>query len=424
MASKGNHNFQQNRAMQQPQRSNLRAAIAPYRKPFRPRVQAQAANQMMYSSSQMPSDPLYIDFNNPTPAPPTKSATATGNSGSASGQADGGKKKPLKGKQVKGNKNHQQHQHQQQHPHNMQYPPQMQMQMHGNNGWIPRFHPPNSKRFDEPMPLPNRGRMGGGGGGGPSMRGNGRHMMGPMGPGPCPMGPRGVLGPNGGGPMPPYPPMRFPAPMPPMRCPMPPMGGPPPPPFMRRNGRGGLNHPPLPPPPLMGPHRMGPRMPPRSMPPGCPGPGPYSMGHMNGNMNGGKIKKPNPKLIKQAVKGKSTIKTLKNLVNQYPIDKPWVNDEIRAVHDAKLDIENRLKGNKDDDLFAQYRVQRDKFVSMYEAARETYLKQEAATVMAKDAKDKDNEKNANSNPNAAAKVGNTNDATIPQVQAKTKIKPN
>lgn len=102
------------------------------------------------------------------------------------------------------------------------------------------------------------------------------------------------------------------------------------------------------------------------------------MVHMNG-----KIKKPNPKLVKQAIKGKSTIKTLKNLVNQYPIDKPWVSDEIRAVHDEKLDIENRLKGNKDDELFAQFKVQRDKFVSMYEAAREAYLKQEAASVMSK-----------------------------------------
>lgn len=250
----------------------------------------------------------------------------------------------------------------------------------GDNGWLPhgkqRFHPPNNNRFNGPQRNGfNRSNMGGGpaqrggaGGGG----GGVRHMMGPMGPGPGPMGPRGC---PVGGPVPPFPPLPFQAPMPPMRCPMPPMGGPPPPPpFMRRNGRGG---PPLPP-PLMGPlGMMGPRMPPRGLPLG-PG-GPFNMvGHMNG-----KIKKPNPKLVKQAIKGKSTIKTLKNLVNQYPIDKPWVSDEIRAVHDEKLDIENRLKGNKDDELFAQFKVQRDKFVSMYEAAREAYLKQEAASVMSK-----------------------------------------
>jgi len=101
------------------------------------------------------------------------------------------------------------------------------------------------------------------------------------------------------------------------------------------------------------------------------------------NMNGGRIMKPNPKLIKQVVKGKSSIKTLKNLINQYPIEKPWVTDEIRSEHDKKVDIENRLKGHKDDELFAQYKGQRDKFVSLYEAAREEYLKQEAATVKAK-----------------------------------------
>ncbi|XP_002010897.2 DNA-binding protein K10, partial [Drosophila mojavensis] len=413
MVSKGN-NYQQNRAMQQQQRSNVRAAIAPYRKPYRgqaqaqaqaqnqAQVQAQAPNQFMYTSCQMPSDPLYIDFNSPTPAPPPKLATAAqtlqaGNS--TEGAADGGKKKQLKAKQSKG---HKQSQQQHPHPHNSHFagqggggPAAM-----ADNGWQPhphphpkqRFHAPNGNRFNGPQRNGfNRPQMMGGG---PINRGGGRHMMGGPGPG-GPMGPRG-------GPMPPYPPMPFPAAMPPMRCPMPPMGGPPPPPppFMRRNGRGPPLPMPLPPPPppLMGPHmHMGPRMPLRGMPP-LPGPVPYMNG---GSMNGGKIKKPNPKLIKQALKGKSTIKTLKNLVNQYPIDKPWVNDEIRAIHDEKLDIENRLKGNKDDQLFAQFKVQRDKFVSLYEKAREAYLKQEAASVMAKDAKEKDKDidkdRNANSN---------------------------
>ncbi|ALC49534.1 fs-1-K10 [Drosophila busckii] len=367
---------------QQQHRQNVRAAAAPYRKPFRPHMHANPKNPIMYSSSQMPSDPLYIDFNSPVQAPPPTNAVEAavpmqaaqaGNNGQANqGQTDGGKKKQLKGKQFRGNK--QQHQQQQQPP----YSPQMHpMQMHGGDpNWQPhphgkhRFYPPNANRFNGPQRNGgafNRVQMGGG----PPIRGGSRHMMGPMGPGP--MGPRGP-GPIGG-PMPPYPPMPYQAQMPPMRCPMPPMGGPPPPPFMRRNGRG----PPLPP-PLMGPHMMGPRMPPRVMPPGV---GPFNMNHMNDNLNGGKIKKPNPKLIKQVLKGKSTIKTLKNLVNQYPIDKPWVTGEIRAENDKKLDIENRLKGNKDDELFAQFKVQRDRFVSMYEKARESFLKQEAASVMGK-----------------------------------------
>lgn len=386
MLSKNNR-FQQNqrtmqqqeqKQQQQQQRSNVRAAIAPYRKPFRAQIQGQTQNQMMYSSCQMPSDPLYIDFNSPAPPPPLimppGPPMATGNA-SPAGPTDGGKKKGLKGKHLKGNKQqqqqqqHHQHQLQPQQIHNSQYGPHM----HGGpgGGGIQRFHPPNNNRFNGPQRTGfNRSNMGGG----PAQRGGagggGARMIGPMVP--VPMGPRGC---PVGGPVPPFPPLPFQAPMPPMRCPMPPMGGPPPRhPFIRRNGRVG---PPLLP-PLMRPlGMMGPRMPPRGPPLG-PG-GPFNMvGHLNG-----KIKKPNPKLIKQAIKGKSTIKTLKNLVNQYPIDKPWVSDEIRAVHDEKLDIENRLKGNKDDELFAQFKVQRDKFVSMYESAREEYLKQEAASVMSK-----------------------------------------
>lgn len=367
---------QEQKQQQQQQRSNVRAAIAPYRKPFRAQIQGQTQNQMMYSSCQMPSDPLYIDFNSPAPPPPLimppGPPMATGNA-SPAGPTDGGKKKGLKGKHLKGNKQqqqqHHQHQLQPQQIHNSQYGPHM----HGGpgGGGIQRFHPPNNNRFNGPQRTGfNRSNMGGG----PAQRGGagggGVRMIGPMVP--VPMGPRGC---PVGGPVPPFPPLPFQAPMPPMRCPMPPMGGPPPRhPFIRRNGRVG---PPLLP-PLMRPlGMMGPRMPPRGPPLG-PG-GPFNMvGHLNG-----KIKKPNPKLIKQAIKGKSTIKTLKNLVNQYPIDKPWVSDEIRAVHDEKLDIENRLKGNKDDELFAQFKVQRDKFVSMYESAREEYLKQEAASVMSK-----------------------------------------
>ncbi|XP_030379658.1 DNA-binding protein K10 [Scaptodrosophila lebanonensis] len=417
------NNFQQNRAMQQQRSQSVRAAIAPYKKPFRPQMgmgmvgnqlgggnQMRGGNQMMYSSSQMPSDPLYIDFNKPTP-PTNVQQQQQSTQNTSAGDGLQNKKKQLKGKSPKG-KQLQQH-------FNAQYGGGNggnkggSMNMNGGvgNNWQPkqRFQPPN--RF-------NGGGSGGGGGfnrvqmGGPPNRG-GRNMMSPMGMGP--------MGPHGGGPMPPFPPMPFQPQMPSMRGPMPPMGGGGPMPhFMRRNGRG-AGPGPGPMPPMMGPHigmGIGPRMPPRGMP--LNGPPPFNMGgpgnmgvmHMNGNTNGGKIKKPNAKLVKQAVKGKSTIKTLKNLVNQYPIDKPWVTDEIRAEHAIKTDIEKRLQGHKDDELFAQFKVQRDKFVSLYEAAREEYLKQEAASVMAKDAKDKD--KNANSNQNAAAKVGNTKDATIPK----------
>ncbi|XP_015045697.2 DNA-binding protein K10 [Drosophila yakuba] len=378
---------------------NPRAAAAPYRKPCRSSgpggngngngnghgngntANGNSNNQMMFSSSQMPSDPLYIDFNSPAP-------------GSKPNQVDSLKKKPMKG--IK----------QQQHPSPNQ---QQQCKMNNQNSKHMNQQQPFNRqmnggdwqRFPGNNPNQIRGGFNGFQRGPPPNRPPPRHMMGPpMGPmGPGPRGP-GPMGPGG-----PYPQMPFQPPMPGMRGPGPmgPMGGPPPPPpphFMRRNGPG--------PGPMMGGpppmHMMGPRMPPRGMPPGGP------FGPMN--MNGGRIMKPNPKLIKQVVKGKSSIKTLKNLINQYPIDKPWVTEEIRSEHDKKVDIENRLKGHKDDELFAQYKGQRDKFVGLYEAAREEYLKQEAASVKAKDAKS-DKDKNAISNQSAAPKAGSAKDATIP-----------
>uniref|UniRef100_A0A182K883 Uncharacterized protein n=1 Tax=Anopheles christyi TaxID=43041 RepID=A0A182K883_9DIPT len=57
----------------------------------------------------------------------------------------------------------------------------------------------------------------------------------------------------------------------------------------------------------------------------------------------------------------------------YPLEKPWVTEEIRAEHDKKADLANRLKGHRDDALFAQFKEQRDKFVKMYEAARLEYI---------------------------------------------------
>ncbi|XP_034672141.1 DNA-binding protein K10 [Drosophila subobscura] len=401
MMSKNNN--QQNRAMYQNQSQNqqqhihnARVAAAPYRKPFR-------GPPKMYSSCQMPSDPLYIDFNSPTAAskPPTKpaaqsqsplktsarppAAAAATAKPQATAPGPAGSWKPLK-QATK-----------QQQPKAKQQLPQQQGHLNGHahangNGsgdgshkWPPkpRFHPHN--RF-------NGGGCNGGFNRPPPLHGCAPHMMPLMGPGPRCGGPM---------PMPPYPPMPYPPQMVPpmaMRCPMPPMGGPlpppPPPHFMRHNGRGAPMHmmggPPM--------HLMGPRMPPRGPPPGVP--------YMNGGPNGGRIKKPNPVLIKQVVKGKSTIKTLKNMVNQYPLDKPWVTEQIRGEHDKKVNIENRLKGKKDDALFAQFKVQRDKFVAQYEAARENYLKQEAASVMAKDAKtdkekEKEKDKEINTNSNAA-----------------------
>lgn len=75
----------------------------------------------------------------------------------------------------------------------------------------------------------------------------------------------------------------------------------------------------------------------------------------------------------KAKKSTTTKKTLSEIINQYPLDKPWVTEEIREEHKKKEDIENRLKGNKDDKLFAEFKVQRDKFVKMYETARLEFI---------------------------------------------------
>lgn len=55
---------------------------------------------------------------------------------------------------------------------------------------------------------------------------------------------------------------------------------------------------------------------------------------------------------------------------QYPLDKPWVTEEIKALHVKKLDLENRLKGKKDDKLFDEYKTVTHTFIQMYNSAKE------------------------------------------------------
>uniref|UniRef100_A0A182T1C7 Uncharacterized protein n=1 Tax=Anopheles maculatus TaxID=74869 RepID=A0A182T1C7_9DIPT len=148
------------------------------------------------------------------------------------------------------------------------------------------------------------------------------------------------------------------------------MNRPLPPPIPPMNGR------PMPPPPGMG----------RMMPPplrhGLDGP---MRRNMNGNMHargmGGKMggpfarngMPPNGGAI--GLNGKRTRAKPAQPPNreEYPLDKPWVTAEIKAEHDKKADLANRLKGHRDDALFAQFKEQRDKFVKMYEAARLEYI---------------------------------------------------
>ncbi|XP_049278231.1 DNA-binding protein K10 [Anopheles funestus] len=192
--------------------------------------------------------------------------------------------------------------------------------------------------------------------------------------------------------------------------------------------RGHMNPPPIPPPippahfrngpgmRMRGPHRYGaghpgpmsllsmnrplpppiPPMPGRSMPPPPGGmgrmmPPPLRHGldgpmrrHMNGNMHargmGGKIgpfprngMAPNGGAIGPNGKRTRAKATQHQNREEYPLDKPWVTQDIKAEHDKKAELANRLKGHRDDALFAQFKEQRDKFVKMYEAARLEYI---------------------------------------------------
>lgn len=177
------------------------------------------------------------------------------------------------------------------------------------------------------------------------------------------------------GPMPPLPPMGM----------LPPL----PPPMTIMNGR----FPPrplMPPIPMVGPirrppnFRMGPRIGPGPfpnrgmMPRNNGGGGPIRRNKVAGGIvnknnrrNGGGSGPTNQKNRKknQVKNGKRTNQN----VNKYALDKPWVNDEIKEAHQMKTDLENQLKGKKNDEIFAKFKEQRDKFVSLYDAAKQAHL---------------------------------------------------
>lgn len=196
----------------------------------------------------------------------------------------------------------------------------------------------------------------------------------------------------------------FPLPprMHPMGGPMMPMGMrppmPPPPPIPPHMGRFGPRHLPPPlganmPPIGLGPLRRPPphmRMGPVPIPPPLrrvgPPAGPLRRGanKSNGaktatvtNTNNNNRKQPgtaNQKNVKRK-KGQKVGTAKKNqLIDKYPIEKPWVTVEIKGAYEKKLDLENQLKGKRNDELFAQFKVQRDIFVGLYDAARSEFEK--------------------------------------------------
>lgn len=289
-------------------------------------------NQLMDNTNQMMDNPGYMDFNEPTI-----------------------RQTPLNGKNMQGNNmNNKMNGNANVNNKNRRNGPNNQQPRGGfGNG---RFGPPPPPPRNNQLPPPNGNFNGGGPGNGP-FRGPPRMhpmppgpMMGPMhpndfppqffpqrfGPGPMMPPPMGMMGPPMG---------RGPGPRRPMP---PPMGAPPMPPFrgnMRRGSGGAVGK--------------------------AKGPA----GKVNNN------KQPNNNNRRQNLKmgkGRKKVekkngKKVKRVPIQYPLTKPWVNDEIREVHNKKVELQEKLKGNKDDALFAEFKVQRDKFVSLYEAARLEYI---------------------------------------------------
>lgn len=213
-------------------------------------------------------------------------------------------------------------------------------------------------------------RNGGGGGAGNKMNLPGRPGNFPMRRPPVfmpPLEPPHGMGPGMGPPFPPGPPGAFRRPpMPPMMPggPMPGGGGVGP----RRLPIGGAG--PIPPiPPFINRGGPGPMFP----------PGPAAM-LMPPRRRQGAITKPlvnvkngNNKNNKKGKVGQNKKKGNKNQAPQYTMDKPWVNDEIKEAHAKKIDLENRLKGNRNDELFAEYKKQRDLFVKLYDEAKLEYI---------------------------------------------------
>lgn len=181
---------------------------------------------------------------------------------------------------------------------------------------------------------------------------------------------------------------------PPRMHPMGPMGPmgmlpplPPPMPIHNMNGR--FPPRPLMPPPLgmgLGPirrppnFRMGPfpnnrGMMPRNFAPG----GPMRRNKVAGgvvnknNRRNGATAQPNEKNRK-----KNQVKNGK--MNKYAMGKPWVNDEVKEAHQMKTDLENQLKGKKNDEIFAKFKEQHDKFVSLYDAAKQAFFKAQKVNI--------------------------------------------
>uniref|UniRef100_A0A1B0C9W0 Putative proline-rich proteoglycan 2 n=1 Tax=Lutzomyia longipalpis TaxID=7200 RepID=A0A1B0C9W0_LUTLO len=327
---------QQRRRMPQKQRNNVQKfKPGPQKRPnMRPNIGGIGAmfNNSNYNANQMMDNPGYMDFNEPAVRPPM--GGGNNNLGGPKGQNKAGGGPGMQRKQP-------------------------------NNRQMGQANQQNRRRQQMPM----QRQQGGGGGGG--MGGGGGGNMGGGGGG---WGNQQPRPPFRGGPMPPR---MHPHPMGPNMPPFhpPPMNG-------RFMGFGPRPGPPMPPP-------MGHQWPPM---PGMPRPMHGAMGPPRplmaggrpggGNMPGNRMRRQqntNQKTQRKPTKAKGKMKP--NVAkkpnqpqNQYPLEEPWVTQEIKDQHQKKQDLQNQLKGNRNDELFARFKSERDKFVAMYDAAKAEYNK--------------------------------------------------
>lgn len=99
-------------------------------------------------------------------------------------------------------------------------------------------------------------------------------------------------------------------------------------------------------------------------------------GNAPANLKG--VRKPPPKGQKTLKNGRK-IKGRRNQ-DRYQLTKPWVTDEIKTAHEKKVELANQLKGNKNDELFAEFKAKRDEFVKLYDAARTEYNKNKVTDI--------------------------------------------
>jgi len=107
--------------------------------------------------------------------------------------------------------------------------------------------------------------------------------------------------------------------------------------------------------------------------------------------------------------GRKGGKGRRNQGDRYQLSKPWVTDEIKAAHEKKVELANKLKGNKNDELFAEFKVKRDEFVKLYDAARTEYNKNKANEKKTQAENDKQTDEKSETKTESDATAANTND---------------